>query len=341
MQTVLVTGGSGYLASFCIAQLLARGVEVRTTIRDIGREAQVRTALAKIAPDQQRLSFVAADLNATAGWAAAVEGCEGVLHVASPFHAATSAADEFTDTARDGAIRVIEAALLAGARRIVLTSSIAAVSPEAIPTDRLLDERDWTDPKSPRISSYGRSKIVAELAAWDNVRGKGLEKALSVVCPGGIFGPVLGADYSFSLRLFERLLKGDMPGVPRLGFNVVDVRDTADLHLRCLFDDAAAGERYVATGGFMWIREIAETLKRDMGPDGAKVPTREVPDFFVRMMSMLDREVRSLTPDLGRRKAHSSAKAQTELGWTPRPLTETIVDTARSLIAEGIVPKAA
>jgi nucleoside-diphosphate-sugar epimerase len=341
MQRVLVTGGSGYLAGFCIAPLLEEGIEVRTTVRNLTREGEVRKALARLAPQQDKLSFVAADLNADAGWAEAAAGCDGVLHVASPFHAATTAGDEFTQTARDGALRVIEAALAAGAQRIVMTSSIAAASPEEVPSDRLLDERDWTDGKSARISSYGRSKTVAEQAAWDLVRGKGAETVLSTVCPGGIFGPVLGPDYSFSLRLVERLLKGDMPGSPKLGFNVVDVRDTADLHLRALNDPAAAGERFIASAGFMWIREIAEVLRRGLGPAGGKVPNREVPNALVRLMSLFDPEVRSITPDLGRRKAHTSDKAKRMLGWAPRPMEETILDCARSLIAEGIVPKAA
>jgi nucleoside-diphosphate-sugar epimerase len=152
---------------------------------------------------------------------------------------------------------------------------------------------------------------------------------------------VLGKDYSFSLRLLERLLKGDMPGNPKLGFNVVDVRDTADLHIRALTQEAAGGERFVATAGFMWIKEIAETLKRGLGPDGARVPTREVPSPIVRLLAMFDREVASITPDLGRRKAHSGQKAKDLLGWAPRPMDVTLLDCARSLIAEGIVPRAA
>jgi nucleoside-diphosphate-sugar epimerase len=341
MERVLVTGGSGYLASFCIAPLLEQGISVRTSIRNLAREGEVRAALSRLVADQSRLSFVAADLDHDEGWAEAVEGCEGVLHVASPFHAQTMAGDEFTKTAADGALRVIETALTAGARRIVLTSSIAAVSPEDIPSDRLLDERDWTDAASPRISPYSRSKTVAETKAWEAVRARGADRQLAVVNPGGIFGPVLGKDYSFSLRLIERLLKGDMPGVPKMGFNIVDVRDTADLHMRALMQDQAGGERFVASAGFMWIREIAEVLKRELGPLGARVPTREVPSAMVRFMSLFDREVRSITPELGRRKAHSGEKARQMLGWSPRPMDETILDCARSMIDEGIVPKAA
>ncbi|HET9160363.1 MAG TPA: NAD-dependent epimerase/dehydratase family protein [Caulobacteraceae bacterium] len=341
MQQVLVTGGSGYLASFCIAPLLEQGLSVRTTVRNLAREGEVRAAISRLVVNQDKLSFVAADLNSDDGWAAAAAGCQGVLHVASPFHAQTTAGDEFTKTATDGALRVIEAALAAGAERIVLTSSIAAVSPEEIPTDRLLDERDWTDPASPRISPYARSKTVAESKAWEAVRARGADKKLAVVNPGGIFGPVLGKDYSFSLRLIERLLKGDMPGVPKLGFNIVDVRDTADLHIRALMRDAAGGERFVASAGFMWIKEIADLLRREMGPMGAKVPTREAPSAMVRFMSLFDREVRSITPELGRKKAHSGDKARHTLGWAPRPMAETILDCARSMIDEGIVPKAA
>jgi nucleoside-diphosphate-sugar epimerase len=341
MQRVLVTGGSGYLASFCIAPLLEQGLEVRTTIRNLARADEVRAAIGRLVVNTDRLSFMAADLNDDAGWAEAAAGCDGVLHVASPFHAQTTAGDEFTKTATDGAVRVVKAALAAGAERIVLTSSIAAVSPEEIPSDRLLDERDWTDPNSNRISPYSRSKTVAEKAAWDLVGQAGEQSKLAVVNPGGIFGPVLGSDYSFSIRLIERLVKGDMPGCPKLGFNVVDVRDTADLHIRALTQAQAGGERFVASAGFMWIREIAECLKRGLGPDGARVPTREVPSAIVRFMSLFDREVRSITPELGRKKAHSGKKAKDLLGWDPRPMDVTILDCARSLIEEGVVQKAA
>src|SRR5512147_1595740 len=146
MQRILVTGGSGYLAGFCIAPLLERGLEVRTTIRNLARAEEARAAIGRLVVNTDRLSFMAADLNDDGGWAEAAAGCDGVLHVASPFHAQTTAGDEFTKTATDGALRVIRAALAADAKRIVLTSSIAAVSPEDIPSDRLLDEGDWTDP---------------------------------------------------------------------------------------------------------------------------------------------------------------------------------------------------
>lgn len=341
MRQVLVTGGTGYLASFCIAPLLDQGIAVRTTVRNLAREGEVRAALSKLTSKLDQLSFTAADLDADAGWDAAVTGCDGVLHVASPFHAATTSGDEFTQTATDGALRVIRAALAADVQRIVLTSSIAAASPEAIPDDRLLDERDWSDPASTRISPYARSKTVAEQAAWATVREKSAEARLATVCPGAIFGPVLGPDFSFSLQLITRLLKGEMPGLPRLGFNVVDVRDTADLHLRALNDPAAAGQRYIASAGFMWIREIAAVMREGLGPQAAKAPTKEVASILVRLISLVDREVRSITPDLDRRKAHSGDKARRDLGWAPRAMDETLLDCARSLIAEGIVPRAA
>jgi nucleoside-diphosphate-sugar epimerase len=341
MDRVLVTGGSGYLAAFCIAQLLERDVAVNTTISSMAREDEVRAGLALLSNRADEVTFCQADLTSDDGWVEAVSGCQGVLHVASPFHAPTTSGDEFTGPARDGALRVIKAGLAAGAERIVLTSSIAAASPEEIPTDRLLDESDWTDPQSTRITGYYRSKTIAEQAAWALVRERGQEKVLSTVCPGGILGPTFGKDYSFSLQLLVRMLKGDMPGLPKMGFNIVDVRDTADLHLRALFDPAAAGERFIASAGFRWFREVADTLKRELGPDAARVPTREVPSTIVRLMSLFDREVRSITPDLGRKKAHTSAKAERVLGWAPRTPEDSILDCARSLIAEGVVEKAA
>jgi dihydroflavonol-4-reductase len=336
MRTVLVTGGSGYIAGYCIADLLNRGDRVRASIRSISREAEVRSALAKLSDGGDRLTFHAADLTADAGWAEAVAGCDGVLHVASPFYATTNEA-EMVGPARDGALRVLRAALDAGVERVVLTSSTQACSYPSQPAPEPWDESVWSDPTRSEVNAYGRSKTLAERAAWDFVDREGARSKLSVVCPGANFGPVLGRDYSFSLTIVERLLKGAMPGLPRVGFSAVDVRDVADLHLRCLDDPAAAGERFIGVERFYWFSDIAQMLRRELGPDAAKVPTREIPSIFVRALGLVDKEVRSLRGDLDVRRAHTSAKAQDRLGWRPRPMPQTLVDTARSLKAEGVV----
>ena len=333
-QTVLVTGGSGFLGSWCLVELLRQGFDVRTTVRDSSREPEVRAMLAPEVEAGERLSVHVADLTDDAGWADAVSGCDYVLHVASPFPPQQPEdPDELIVPARDGAVRVLRAALAAGARRIVLTSSAVAVANSGNPptTGAAFTEADWSDPLNPHLTPYGRSKTIAERAAWDLVNESGDTSRLAVVCPSAILGPTLSRDRSYSLQAIERLL-GGMPGIPRLGFSFVDVRDVADLHVRAMTAPQAAGERFLGAGPFLWMSEVAEILRARLGPAAAKVPTRKVPNFVVRAMARFDPGLRSVVGDLGKRRDMSSEKAMTTLGWSPRPIDETVVDTAESLI---------
>jgi nucleoside-diphosphate-sugar epimerase len=329
-KTVLVTGGSGFLGSWCVIELLRRGYRVRTTVRDLSREPEVRAAIgAEVSADD--LAFYAADLRADEGWEEAAQGCDYVLHVASPFPPAQPKdPDELIVPARDGTLRVLRAAFAAGVERVVLTSSVAAVGGGAKPAGKPLDEEDWTDVDNPKLSPYVRSKTIAERAAWELVREAGESKRLAVVNPGAIIGPALSKDRSFSLELIERLLKG-MPGVPRIGFSIVDVRDVADLQIRAMTEPQAGGERFVAVTRFRWMSEVAEILREQLGSSASKVPKRGVPDLMVRAMALFDPGVRSITGQLGKKLTYSSAKAEDLLDWSPRPDDETIVDCARSL----------
>jgi dihydroflavonol-4-reductase len=330
--TVLVTGGSGFLGSWCLIELLRRGHEVRTTVRDLSREADVRAAIAPQADAGERLTVLAADLTADDGWAAAVEGCDHVLHVASPFPPAQPKdPDELIVPAREGTRRVLRAALDAGVERVVVTSSVAAITGGTEPKPGPLTEEDWSDPGNPRLTPYARSKTVAERAAWDLVRERGATERLATVNPGAILGPALSEDRSFSLQAVERLLRG-MPGVPRIGYSFVDVRDVADLHLRAMASPAAGGERFLAATPFLWMGEVAAVLRERLGERAAKVPTRRVPDLLVRAMGLFDPSVRSVAGQLGERTTLSSEKAESVLGWSPRPIEETIVECAESLL---------
>jgi len=332
-KTVLVTGGSGYLGGWCVVELLKRGHTVRTTVRDLSRETEVRAAVASQVDAGERLTVLAADLEDDAGWAEAVAGCEYVLHVASPFPPVQPKdPDELIVPAREGTRRVLRAALEAGAERVVVTSSVAAISGAHRDGGGPLTEADWTDPDKPGLSPYARSKTIAERAAWDLAAEMGASERLAVVNPGAILGPTLSDDHSFSLQAIARLL-GGMPGIPRIGFSFVDVRDVVDLHLRAMTAPEAGGERFIAAGPFLWMSEVAAVLRDGLGEAAAKVPKRNLPDLLVRAVALFDPSVRSILGQLGVQLRYSSEKAEARLGWSARPAEETILDTGRSLAA--------
>jgi dihydroflavonol-4-reductase len=338
-ETVLVTGGTGFLGGWCIAELLRRGYAVRTTVRSLQREDDVRGALAAAGVEaDHRLSVVSADLAADDGWQDAVTGCDYVLHVASPFPPAQPKdADELIVPARDGALRVLRASLGAGVKRVVMTSSVAAVRHGRPPsTNAPYSESDWTDPSDTKRTPYVRSKTIAERAAWDLVRELAAEDRLATVNPGAIIGPVLSRDRSYSLQVIERLLNG-MPAMPRLGFVFVDVRDVADLQIRAMTDPAAGGERFLAVDRFLWMQEVGRILRERLGPAAAKVPTRVAPNLLIRAMALFDPGVRSVVSDLGESSTYSAEKAKTVLGWSPRPVEDAIADTGQSLLERGLV----
>jgi nucleoside-diphosphate-sugar epimerase len=339
MSTVLVTGGSGFIGSHAILQLLAAGHRVRTTVRNPKREADVRAMLKEGGlGSSEDVSVFVADLEDDAGWSEAVAGCEYVLHVASPFPAhVPKNENELIVPAREGTLRVLRAARAAGVRRVVVTSSFAAIGYGQGSRTIPFDETCWTDPDGDDVQPYVKSKTLAERAAWDFVAKEGgLE--LAVVNPVGVFGPVLGPDYSTSILLVQRLLDGAMPGCPRLQFGIVDVRDVANLHLSAMTHAAAKGERFLAVAGdFMTIQDIAKVLKARMGAGARRVPTRQLPNWLVRLAALRDPAVRQVLPELGKVKNATNAKAKRVLGWTPRSNEEAIVSTAESLVRLGLL----
>jgi nucleoside-diphosphate-sugar epimerase len=340
MSKVLVTGGSGFIAAHAIVQLLAAGHEVSASVRNLKREADVREMLKQggAEPDD-RLSFFAADLESDAGWPEAVAGCEFVLHVASPFPAGVpNHENDLIAPAREGALRVLRAARGAGVKRVVLTSSFAAVGYGQPPRNAPFDETNWTDPNGADVGAYAKSKTLAERAAWDFIAREGGGLELSVVNPVGVFGPVLGPDYSTSILLVQRLMDGAVPGVPKLHFGVVDVRDVADLHIRAMLHPAAKGERFLAVAGdFVTMVDIARLLKARMGAAGGKVPTRQLPTFLVRVAALFDPAVRLILPELGKVKNATNAKARRLLDWSPRSNEDSILATAESLVRLGLL----
>lgn len=335
MSTVLVTGGSGFLGMHTIIQLLQGGHDVRTTVRSAAREPQVRATLATAGVDAgDRLAFFVADLLSDDGWEAATTGVEYVLHVASPFPAgAPDHEDDLIVPAREGTLRVLRAAHASGVRRVVVTSSFAAVGYGREPGDHVFTETDWTDPDAD-IGAYIKSKAVAERAAWDYAERHPGAPELVVINPVGIFGPVLGQDRSASIGMISGLLDGSMAdGMPRLAFAVVDVRDVADLHVRAMTDPSAAGQRFIAAAGdSVWLADIARILRDRLGDTAARVPTREIPDDVLRQAAKTNPALEPTAREVGRFRHLSSEKAQRVLGWRPRSLEETVIATAESVL---------
>jgi nucleoside-diphosphate-sugar epimerase len=341
MARVLVTGGTGFVAAHCLVQLLAAGHETRTTVRDLARESDVRAMLRQGGAGEadERLTLFRADLNADAGWAEAAAGCEYVLHVASPFPSTVPKdANDLIAPARDGALRVLRAARDAGVKRVVLTSSFAAIGYGAKDRTTAFTEEDWTNLADASVQPYQKSKTIAERAAWDFITREGGGLELAVVNPVGVFGPVLGPDYSTSILFVKRLLDGSVPGCPDLWFGGVDVRDVADLHLEAMTNPAARGERFLSTGGdFVSVLQIARNLKEDLGAAARKVPTRSLPKWLMRAVALFDPEVRGILPEVGKHKNASNEKARRLLGWSPRSPREAVLASGQSLLQLGLV----
>jgi nucleoside-diphosphate-sugar epimerase len=343
-QTVLVTGGSGFIGAHAILQLLAAGYQVRTTVRSLKREADVRAMLnASGAAPGDRLSFFAADLEKDEGWKEAVAGCDYVLHVASPLPPSVPKhEDELIVPAREGTLRVLRAARDAGVKRVVLTSSFAAIGYGHKVRTTPFNENDWTDPNSSDVAAYPKSKTLAERAAWDFMAKEGGALELSVVNPVAVAGPVLGPDYSSSILIVQRMMDGAMPGCPQLYFGVVDVRDVVDLHIRAMTHPAAKGQRFLAVAGdFMSMLDIAKVLKARLGASAKRVPTRELPNWLVRLAALRDPAIKLILPELGKKKNATNEKAKRVLGWGPRSNEEALVATGESLVRLGLLKDSA
>lgn len=338
-STVLVTGGTGFVAGHCILRLLENGYRVRATVRSVDKAPKVFEMMKEggfdATPDD--LEFVETDLTSDRNWNDAAANCEYVLHVASPiFIGVPKHEDEMIVPAVDGTLRVLRAARDAGVKRVVITSSFAAVGYSHTDPNTLITEEEWTDPADKTISPYIRSKALAERAAWDFIESEGDALELSVVNPVGIFGPSLGPDISSGFEILQRMLQGTMKALPNFDLAIVDVRDLADLHLKAMTDSKANGERFLAlAGGVMSIPEIAEFIRDTFGERARKVPRIVLPDWGVRLAARFSESAKAAVPLLGRIRNASNEKAKTLLGWTPRSNEEAIRASVESLFKYG------
>ncbi len=334
---VLVTGGSGFIAGHCVLQLLEQGFLVRTTVRSLAKEGTVRAVLANAGMVKgDNLSFVAADLTHDDGWRQAATGVDFVLHVASPVQPGhVENEDDLIVPAREGTLRVLRAARDAGVKRVVLTSAFHAVS-WGYPHDaRTFTDEDWTLVDGPGVDAYGKSKTLAERAAWDFMEKEGGSMELTTMLPVAVMGPVMGSDISGSNQLIAMILDGKMPGFPNLYFPIVDVRDVASAHILAMKASGAAGERFLLSNGpAIAMSEIGATILAKLGEGAKHVPTRSIPDFIVRLGALFSARFRMIAPDLGYAKKTTNEKARRVLGWTPRDPHEAIVAAAASMIAK-------
>jgi nucleoside-diphosphate-sugar epimerase len=338
-DTVLVTGASGFIAGHCIEELLRHGYAVRGTVRDVASTGKVAHLTALAAKLGGRLDLVAARLDADEGWAEAVAGCTLVLHVASPNPPSVPRdEDEVIRPAVDGTLRVLRAAAASGTvRRVVLTSSLAAVSAgHTGPRTGPYTEDDWSVPEG--SGPYEKSKTLAERAAWAFVEDQPEEHRFELVAvnPGLVLGPLQRPEVVSTVEVVHRLLNRSMPAVPQLGFNVVDVRDLAVAHRLALESPKAPGNRYICAGPHTWMQDMARTLAAEFTPQGFRIPTRRLPYAALWLAARFDPTLRLALTFVGRREEVSADKARGELAWTMRPVAETVRDTGRSLVEHGL-----
>ena len=336
---VLLTGVTGFLGSHITIQLLERGYEVVGTLRNMGRAPAIERVIAQHTSHTDRLRFAEADLLDEAVWPTLMEGVDYVLHIASPFPRVLPKDDAaLVEPAKTGTLSVLRAASQNGVTRVVLTSSVGAVAYGRDKGERsgVYEERDWTDVTNRQDTTpYYRSKTMAEQAAWDFIAGDSSGMTLSTICPGAILGPVLEKDFGTSANIVIKLMDGSAPALPRIGYDLVDVRSVADLHICAMEREEAAGERWIATTESLSFKRIADIL-RARYPE-RKIPRLVMPNVVFRLFSLIDPTLKPLLLDLGVERRSDNSKARRLLDWEPIPAEEAVLACAESVVRLGIV----
>lgn len=335
---VLVTGVSGFIGSHVTERLLAKGYDVRGTVRNKAKGQKIVDALAAHGSDVSKLELVEANLSSDAGWADAVKECRYIQHIASPLpHDPPKEREALVPEARAGAQRVLEHGFSAGAERIVLTSSIAAMMGQpGKGAKMMLTEKDWSDPDWKPMTSYSISKTRAEKSAWAYVEAQGLKEKLTTICPGVVFGPDTYGNAGASLGLLKAMIVGKVPRTPKMGIPIIDVRDCAAIHVAAMTAKEAGGRRLFATGQSLWFKDIAAILKAEY-PQLENLPKGEMPSFLLRVLALFNDDLRVMVADLGTYHEADAAYVSTITHVLPRPAKEAILAGAESLIANGAV----
>lgn len=338
-KKVLLTGITGFVGSHTAIQLLEKGYQVLGTLRDMKRAHAIKKVIAQHTSHTDNLSFVEADLQNEHIWQKLMVGIDYVQHIASPFPKIMPRDEnDLIIPARQGNIHILSAASASGVKRVVITSSTAAIS-YGQPKERrrrLFDETDWTDlNRGNDITPYFKSKTLSEKAAWDFMKTDHSGLELSVVCPGLILGPLLEEDFNASANVVIKLLDGSMPAVPQIGFDMVDVRSVASLLILAMEQPEARNQRYIGSSGYLTFTDIAGILKKAYPK--MKIPFRTLPNFMVRMLSLFDATLKPVLLDLGTERKMTPSKAITSLGWQPIDPKEAILSSAASILQLGIV----
>ncbi len=335
-KTVLLTGASGFIAKHITLKLLNAGYAVVGTVRALSRGDEVRTAVAPHVNGgvdlDKNLRFVALDLSRDDGWDDAMQGVDILMHTASPFPLdQPKNEDELIRPAVDGALRALRAAKAAGIHRVIMTSSsVAIMDSELAPGKDAYDEENWSELEGAHITPYGKSKTLAERAAWDFVRDEAPEIELTTINPVLVTGPPLDTNFGTSVSIIQRLLRGKDPMLPNFAMPIVDVRDIAEMHVRAISTPASVGLRFIGAESTMWFVDVAKTLKKRF-PD-YKIATRVAPNVLIRIMALFDKSIRQIVPLLGKKVNISSARAQDILGISFIPAASSVLETAEFLV---------
>lgn len=334
---VLVTGITGYIASHVTVRLLEKGFAVRGTVRNKAKGRRVLAEMAQTGADVSNVELFVADLGSDAGWNDAVKDCRYIQHIASPFPLeAPSDREALVPEARAGAQRVLENGFSAGAERIVLTSSTAAMMGQPGRSKKMtITEQDWSDPDWKPMTAYPVSKTRAELSAWAYADAQGLREKLVTINPGLVFGPDPYDNGGASLSLIRDMMNGDLPAIPKIAFPISDVRDVASLHVAGMTAKDAGGRRLIGAGNTLWFKEIVEILRADYPT--AKLPKSELPNIVLRLISLFDDRVKGILPDLGIFHDVDAAYVTSLTNVVPRPAKESVLASARDLVANGVV----